>query len=163
VAIRDLLDELLSGKTAKQVTELNIISDSPSSQYRNKTTIYFLKYYAVNRKITMRWLFLESGHGKGVADGIGSAIKRLFDNTVRLNPDETFDGAEDLMSKIKNSTNIRLYLYQREDIDSLREQIPSLTTIKGTSMFHEIIAKPNGEVFARNKPDEQETLIQTNF
>jgi hypothetical protein len=36
----------------------------------------------------MRWLFLESGHGKGIADGVGSVIKRLFDDAIRLNPDE---------------------------------------------------------------------------
>ncbi len=161
--IKDLLDGLLGGEFGKQITELNIISDSPSSQYRNKTTIYFLKRYAINRRITMRWLFLESGHGKGIADGIGSTIKRLFDNVIRLNPDESFKGAEDLMNKIKNSTNIRLYLYKKEDIDSLRKQIPSLTTIKGTASFHAIIAKPNGQIFAKNKSDERESLIETNF
>ncbi|CAF3793777.1 unnamed protein product [Rotaria sp. Silwood1] len=162
-AIHDLLDELLSGKDLKHITELNIISDSPLSQYRNKTTIFFLKYYATNRKITTRWLFLASGHGKGIADGIGATIKRLFDNAVRLNPDESFKGAEDLMSKIKNSTNIRLYLYKKEDIHSLRMQIPSLKSIKGTSKFHEIIVKPNGEIFTKNKSDETETLIHTTF
>ena len=163
VAIHDLLDELLGAKIRSQITELNIISDSPSSQYRNKTTIYFLKHYALSRQITMRWLFLESGHGKGVADGVGSAIKRLFDNAIRFNPDQSFKGAADLMTKIKKSTNIQLYLYKKEDIDSLKEKIPSLTTIKGTSAFHEIIAKPNGQVFAKNKSDEQEFLIRTNF
>ncbi len=100
-------------KYSKQITELNIISDSPSSQYRNKIMIYFLKYYATSRKTILRWLFLESGPGKDIADSIGSVIKRLFDNTIRLNSDESFKAAEDLMNKIMNSINIRLYIYNK--------------------------------------------------
>ncbi|CAF4505944.1 unnamed protein product, partial [Rotaria magnacalcarata] len=46
----------------------------------------------------MRWIFWASGHGKGIADGIGATIKRLFDNVIRLNPDQSFNGAEDLMN-----------------------------------------------------------------
>ncbi|CAF1421049.1 unnamed protein product [Adineta ricciae] len=111
----------------------------------------------------MRWLFLESGHSKDIADGLGSVIKRLFDNVIRLNPDESFKGAKKLMNKIINSTNIRLYFYKKEDSDALRERIPPLTTIKGTSMFHEIIAKPNGEVFIKQKSVEPEILLKTNF
>ncbi|CAF3809581.1 unnamed protein product [Rotaria magnacalcarata] len=163
VAIRDLQDELLDGTRDGKVSELNFISDLPSSQYRNKTTIYLLKHYATIRKITIRWLFLGSGHGKGISDTIGSSIKRLFDDAIRLNPDESFNAAEELMNKIKGSTNIRLYLYKKEDVDSFLQQIPSLTTVKGTSMFHELIAKPNGQIFAKNKSDEQETLLQTKF
>ncbi|CAF1496143.1 unnamed protein product, partial [Rotaria sp. Silwood1] len=120
-------------------------------------------YYATLKEITSRWLFLESGHGKGLADRVGSVIKRLFDNTIRLNPDETFKGAEDLMNKIRKFTKIRLYLYTKEDVDLLRKQLPSLTTIKGTSMFHEIIAQPDGQIFAKIKSYEQETLLRTNF
>ncbi|CAF5106606.1 unnamed protein product [Rotaria magnacalcarata] len=111
----------------------------------------------------MRWIFLASGHGKGIADGIGATIKRLFDNVIRLNPDQSFNGAEDLMNKIKSSTTIRLYLYKKEDVDSLRLQIPSLSTITGTSKFHEIIAKPNGQMFKKDNSDEPETLTQTKF
>ncbi|CAF4786008.1 unnamed protein product, partial [Rotaria sp. Silwood2] len=94
---------------------------------------------------------------------VGSAVKRLFDNQIRLNPDESFSDALDLMHKINNSTNIRLYLYKKEDIDSWRAQIPSLKVIKGTSMFHEIIVKPNGQIFVKNKSHENETLIRTNL
>ena len=162
VAIRDLLDELLDGAKYEKISELNVISDSLSNQYGNKATIYLLKHVTI-RQVTIRWLFLSSGHGKGIPDAIGSAIKRLFDDAIRLNPDESFNGAEQLMNKIKGSTNIRLYLYKKEDVDSLRQQIPSLRTVKGTSMFHELITKPNGQIFAKNKSDEQEILLQTKF
>jgi len=82
---------------------------------------------------------------------------------IRLNPDQSFKGTEDLMNKIQFSTNIRLYMYQKEDIDSVKKLIPLLKTIKGTSKFHEIIARPNGQVFIKNNSDESETLIKINF
>ena len=162
-AIRSLLDELLSAPEDKKITEVNIISDSPLSQYRNKTTIFFLQHYATQRQITMRWLFLCTGHGKGIADGVGASIKRLFDNAVQLNPDKSFGGAEHLMNEIRTSTSIRLYTYQEKDIDAVKQIIPSLKPIKGTSKFHEIVAKSDGKVFTKNRSDEPETLIPVNF
>ena len=42
-SIKDLLDYLIIDQQKKKI---NIISDSPSSQYRNKTSIYFLNQYA---------------------------------------------------------------------------------------------------------------------
>ncbi|CAF1945017.1 unnamed protein product [Rotaria magnacalcarata] len=98
-----------------------------------------------------------------MVDGIGATIKRLFDNVIRLSSDESFKAAEDLMNKTQPSTNIRLYMYQKEDIDSVQGLIPLLITIKGTSKFHEITAKPNGEVFIKNRSDESEALIKINF
>ncbi|CAM4835843.1 unnamed protein product [Rotaria magnacalcarata] len=105
----------------------------------------------------------DRSHGKGIVDGIGATIKRLFDNVIRLSSDESFKAAEDLMNKTQPSTNIRLYMYQKEDIDSVQGLIPLLITIKGTSKFHEITAKPNGEVFIKNRSDESEALIKINF
>jgi hypothetical protein len=67
------------------------------------------------------------------------------------------------MNHIKNSTNVRLFLYRKEDADSLKKQIPPLTTIKGTASFHEVIVKSNGQVFSKNRSDEDEVLIKTNF
>jgi hypothetical protein len=32
---------------------------------------------------TARWVFMESGHGKGAPDGVGAAIKRAADACVR--------------------------------------------------------------------------------
>ena len=112
-AIRSLLDELLSAPEDKKIPEVNIISDSPLSQYRSKATIFFLQHYATQRQITMRWLFLCTGHGKGIADGVDVSIEKLFDNAVRLNPDKSFGGAEHLMNEIQASTSIRLYTYQK--------------------------------------------------
>jgi len=48
------------------VSHLNIISDSPSNQYRNKSIFWFIKEYAEKKELSIKWIFLEAGHGKSV-------------------------------------------------------------------------------------------------
>ena len=67
------------------------------------------------------------------------------------------------MNEIRASTSIRLYTYQEKDIDAMKQIIPSLKPIKGTSKFHEIIAQHDGKAFTKNRSDEPETLILINF
>ncbi|CAF1583009.1 unnamed protein product [Didymodactylos carnosus] len=104
----------------------------------------------------MHWIFFEAGPGKGVADAVGATTKRLFDDTTKFNPDETYSNAMDLMTHTENSTKIQLFSYVKQDIDEIRQQIPPLATVHDTSLFHEVIAKPNDEVYAKNKSDEEE-------
>ncbi|CAF1566537.1 unnamed protein product, partial [Didymodactylos carnosus] len=66
-AIQDLLNELID---ENNINTINFISDSPVSQYRNKTTIFMMKRFAIDYNIDIKWIFLESGHGKGVADAV---------------------------------------------------------------------------------------------
>ncbi|GBM25030.1 hypothetical protein AVEN_50365-1 [Araneus ventricosus] len=67
------------------VKHLHIISDSPTSQYRNKLNSYLftkeiVKYFPALASPT--WNNAESGHGKGAPDGIGSIIKQSADKAV---------------------------------------------------------------------------------
>lgn len=63
--------------------QLIIFSDSPSSQYRNRFTIFLLtKLCEKHSIINFEWLYSESGHGKGAPDGVGAALKRTADAHV---------------------------------------------------------------------------------
>lgn len=71
--------------------ELHILSDGPTTQYRNKTMFhmivnYLTKICSVERII---WHFSEAGHGKGAPDGIGGCIKRICDKAVANGKDIT--------------------------------------------------------------------------
>ncbi|CAF4489608.1 unnamed protein product, partial [Rotaria magnacalcarata] len=94
-AIQNLLKDLIN---ENNVNSINFISDSPISQYRNKTMIYLMKKLATDHHIDIKWIFLESGHGKGVVDAVGAAVKRKFDETVAFNPDNTFENALSLIN-----------------------------------------------------------------
>ncbi|CAF5010042.1 unnamed protein product, partial [Rotaria sp. Silwood1] len=151
-SIKDLLDYLINDQQKKQI---NIISDSPSSQYRNKTTIYMLNRYATKHNITMRWIFLECGHGKGVADAISAQMKRKMDECISFNPTKSYEKSLDFVREIQNSTSIKLFIYDQSHIDEIKKQIPrTLQTVKGTAEFHEVIAEPTGLVFGKKTSDQ---------
>ena len=64
------------------IQQLIIITDSPTSQYRNKGCAFLTKKFAELHQITVTWIFTESGHGKGPMDGVGAAIKNEIDRAV---------------------------------------------------------------------------------
>ena len=68
---------------------LHMISDGPTTQYRSKKNFFCLSSVPFKlgfKKVT--WNFLEAGHGKGAADGVGAALKR--GPMVLLQVEQTF-------------------------------------------------------------------------
>ncbi|KAL3877297.1 hypothetical protein ACJMK2_035027 [Sinanodonta woodiana] len=65
------------------LTVVHYLSDSPTSQYRNRYIFQFLAYHEEEFSIKARWNFLESGYGKGPCDGLGGSVKRSADMAVR--------------------------------------------------------------------------------
>lgn len=55
------------------------------------------------------WNFSESGHGKGVADGIGGAVKRTLDKQVAYGADIT-DGQEAFKILKLKSKSVKCFL-----------------------------------------------------
>jgi hypothetical protein len=60
--------------------QIVIVSDSPSSQYRNRFTLFLMN--TLCNASSWEWIYSEAGHGKGAADGVGAAIKRQADAFV---------------------------------------------------------------------------------
>ena len=122
-----------------------------------------MKKFSIDYNIDTKWIFLESGHGKGVADAVGAAIKRKFDETVTFNPDGVFSNAADLIDYSRRNTDIKLYSFNSTNIANVRKQIPRLETVKGTATFHELIATKDGRFYAKTVPNEKEKLLTLRF
>ncbi|CAF3897663.1 unnamed protein product [Rotaria sordida] len=120
---------------------------------------------------------LPSTTAKSSSQQLSDAIERFLtdDKISRLAPNKkrTINGKQRLRehmefvhAQFKGATLIRQSALANDNVITMQidwEQIPSLTTIKGTSMFREIIAKPNGVEFVKHKSDEQEILITASF
>ncbi|XP_022821191.1 uncharacterized protein LOC111361843 [Spodoptera litura] len=77
------------GEKKRDIHTIHFISDSPSSQYRNKKIFHLiacLHIYLSSIKI-ITWNYSESGHGKGAPDGIGAVMKRTADRAVSQGQD----------------------------------------------------------------------------
>ena len=58
-------------------------TDSPTSQYRNKTIFDVVARHEEIYGVAATWNYFESGHGKGPCDGLGGITKRMADEAVK--------------------------------------------------------------------------------
>lgn len=65
-----------------QIKKVVILTDSPSSQYRNRLTMELMTNFCLSRSLLFEWNFFEAGHGKGAPDGVGGTLKRVADAYV---------------------------------------------------------------------------------
>ena len=80
-----LLRSLVSQLT-KLIPELEYIhywTDSPTSQYYNKTIFKIFLCHYEYFKVPASWNYMEAGHGKGTCDQIGGTPKRKADLAVK--------------------------------------------------------------------------------
>jgi hypothetical protein len=58
-------------------------TDSPLSQYRNKSVFDLISRFEVNHGCKATWHYFKSGHEKSACDGVGGITKRNADNAVK--------------------------------------------------------------------------------
>jgi len=60
-----------------------LLRDWPTTQYRQKGNLYLFGAKLKKRGFKLgTWSFHEAGHGKGVPDVVGAALKRTADQIV---------------------------------------------------------------------------------
>ena len=98
-----------------------------------------MKTFCEEFNITVRWIYVESGHGKGIPDGIGAIVKKAFENLMLSNPSVAMYSVEDLLKNVLQEavSSIGLYIYEEEDIIKFQNAIPKLKPIKETMKLHE--------------------------
>ena len=98
-----------------------------------------MKTFCEEFNITVRWIYVESGHGKGIPDGIGAIVKKAFENLMLSNPSVAMYSVEELLKNVLQEavSSIGLYIYEEEDIIKFQNAIPKLKPIKGTMKLHE--------------------------
>lgn len=83
------------------------------------------------------WNFLEAGHWKGPADGIGGAIERVVDAFIANGGIIT--NAKSLMSAISWKTKVEMFEIQESEITIIERVTPSnLSAVPGTMKLHQI-------------------------
>ncbi|PZC82473.1 hypothetical protein B5X24_HaOG210222 [Helicoverpa armigera] len=135
--------KLLKSK-CPDIKRIHFFSDGPSSQYRQKKNFFLLNFYTTELGLDMcTWNFSESGHGKGVADGIGGSVKRTLDKQVAYNWDIT-NGKEAFEMLKSVSKSIQFFFIEDSDIQMVQEHVPiDLKPIPRTMQIHQIISFAN--------------------
>lgn len=135
------LEKLFKNVDFSDTQTLYIVSDSPTSQYRNKKNVFLTKNFAIDNGISVYWIFTETGHGKGPMDGVGSAIKRVVKDVIAFNPNKIISNTNELMEYLPPMPNVVVETYTEEDVKRIQEHLPSKIELfppKRISEVHEI-------------------------
>jgi cell division septum initiation protein DivIVA len=89
---------------------INYLSDSPTSQYRNKIILNLIAEHQMKFGTAATWIYTEAGHGKGPCDGIGGTVKRMADEAVRIHKVQIQD-ADDFYNWGTQSQSTIKYIY----------------------------------------------------
>ena len=61
-----------------ELKHVHFVTDSPSSQYRNKSVFDLISRFEVNHGRKTTWHYFKSGHEKSECDGVGGITKRTL-------------------------------------------------------------------------------------
>lgn len=118
---------------------IHYVSDSPASQYRNKSIMQFLGKHTALFGVVATWDYLEAGHGKGPCDGVGGSIKRSADIAVKKGT-TIISSAKDFFSwasRNEESAITALYI-NAGNIEAGKRHIKNATLVKGISKVHSV-------------------------
>ncbi|XP_052227670.1 uncharacterized protein LOC127842276 [Dreissena polymorpha] len=139
-------------KTNPKVTKLEIFSDGPVTQYRQKGNFYLTSIRGKELGFrSLNWSFFEASHGKGAPDAIGGAIKRRANNALKYGHDIT--SAKVFIDKLCEESKVKMFLITEQSIEDMAKCLKdvNLKTIPGTLNIHQVICEPNdaGEIYFR--------------
>ncbi|WAR09094.1 hypothetical protein MAR_019052 [Mya arenaria] len=136
--LQPVFDFLKSMEHEKNV--IHFLSDGPTTQYRNKTNMFMFsfKIFDLGYKYGT-WNYLEAGHGKGAADGIGATVKRTADSFVLTGHDVKC--AEDLKCALNGSNIIQ--------IDKALPMAAEIKAVPQTMRIHQVTTNQPGIIRTR--------------
>ncbi|CAH0547283.1 unnamed protein product [Brassicogethes aeneus] len=120
---------------------IHFFSDGPTSQYKNRSNIYYLlkivpSIFPTVNKIS--WNYSESGHGKGPMDGVGGSLKRCADRIVLQGTDITC--ASVFLKELQKTTSVKLWEVCESEVLHLKKILPKkIPAIPGIMAIHQII------------------------
>lgn len=154
VALSDSKDYTFAGvwaameKTLLKMVEagkkkINIISDSPTNKYRNKSTFYYLSDFAQTHGVCLRWVFLELCHSIGNAGIVKSELESVIRQQISANPEASVRCANELVNLVRPHSSAVIHMYTERDVQRYKCMLPKLRVIQGTQKFVEVIVFPD--------------------
>ena len=155
------ISEMFRFSDFTNTNKLFILSDSPTSQYRNRKMIFLMKVWATKNHIDVYWIYTESGHGKGPMDGVGAGIKQTIKDTIAYNPKGVITNTDEVMQYMPEMPSVRISTYKEEEVNQFKSLYPKiLDNLKiissggfGISQVHEIYIPASDKKNSRMEED----------
>ena len=136
------------------VKKVDIWSDGPRSQFKNRFIIAALPLLQKLSNILITWNYFASSHGKGAVDGIGGTIKRHVYNAVlkRNHNVQNSKSFEHAARSCESITCLRMdscEISQFAEKHKLKEIFDQSKQIKGIKSVHKLYLDSDGELVTR--------------
>ncbi|CAG5014223.1 unnamed protein product [Parnassius apollo] len=138
---RKALERKFEAIPGEESTRTDDTRNSPTIQYRNKQIFYVLTQlrdtFPSLKLVT--WNYQESGHGKGIPDGIDAVVKRTADHQVKCGRD-VGDFPTFLEVVRENIKNVEIKVVEEHEIIEKELLLPKdISPFKGTMLVHQVI------------------------
>lgn len=135
------------------VNTVHFFTDSPSSQYRNKTIFDLVSRFPQRYGISASWMYFESGHGKSPCDGVGGTTKRNADNAVKQGKVLIQDASDFFAWATQNEKGIQYVFVTQEEYDLNKTEVDKRNTeikpLKGSMLIHAVVGINDGSLGTR--------------
>ena len=135
--------------------QIHYWTDSPTSQYRNKTIFSVVNRHEETFDAKAVWNYFEAGHGKGPCNGIGGTSKRLADEAVKQEKVSIQDASDFMKWAEENQLGsaIKFLFVDKKNTEESRAflmaQSENLKPVKGTVKIHSVFSPAVNEIWAR--------------
>ncbi|XP_071943945.1 uncharacterized protein [Antedon mediterranea] len=126
------IDEVLE-QLPETVTFVSLWSDGPASQFKNRFIVAAIQPLQAKHKVTLRWNYFATSHGKGPVDGIGGSVKRFVWGQVRTRKTIVSD-AKSFVSAAAGMKNVSVKHFSQQEIDKRN------TSLNTCSIFYHACA-----------------------
>ena len=140
----------------KNLNLIHYLTDSPTSQYRNKTIFQLISHHYEEFGLSARWDYLEAGHGKGPCDGLGAAVKRAADYCVSRGK-QVIQSPHDFFAWTQskdNNSETNYFFVSKDDVGKSVAEIDNkksgLLPVAGTFNLHAVYSQEKDVVWTRN-------------
>jgi hypothetical protein len=128
---------------------IHYVTDSPTSQYRNKSIMYLVANHDKIFGMKASWQYWEAGHGKGPCDGVGGTSKRLADLAVKRQV-AVIQSAEDYFhwGETIDKSQIKYVFVPKIGCDQAQLELSAwnIKPIKGTLEIHSVVQLKTAEI-----------------
>ena len=131
-------------------------TDSPTSQYRNKTIFKIVSCHEEMFNVKASWNYMEAGHGKSPCDPIGDTAKRKADLAVK-NDKAVIQDARDFYNWAKESEKhsaIKFFFISTNDYKTsslfLSTFCQNVKTIPGAMKIHAVLPEKENQIWVRD-------------
>ena len=130
-------------------------TDSPTSQYWNRSIFHLLANHEAFFGVKAQWNFFEAGHGKGPCDGLGGSTKRHADQAMK-NGKVIIQDATDFYAWTQSThctmTNVQFRFIPREACEQTTAEINTwgAKAVRGTMKIHAVKGLGDNRVLVRD-------------